>query len=186
MNKSFNCDIFAQNRVLELIKDKNIQTFVETGTYIGETAAEMAKIVSEVITFELSEERYLQSKTNLAPFSNIKLYCCDSVKWLNDNLKQLDLGPTFFFLDAHWFDYWPVRDELKAIAESKKHTNSVIMIHDFQVPDNNTLGFDSYNNQPLNYDYVKDVLQLVWPQGYKVEYNNQAVGGNRGIGYFYN
>lgn len=185
MERAFNDDAIAQNRVYRFISSKGIKTVVETGTLSGVTSRELAKIVERVISIEISEEYYNTAKSNLSGLTNVELYHSNSSQWLADNLKNRDLGTTLFFLDAHWYNYWPIRDEIKAIAESGKHSDCVIMIHDFYIPGNPHLGFDSYHGQHLNYDYIKDMLALVWPNGYTVEYNNQATGASRGIGYFY-
>jgi len=101
---------------------------------------------------------------------------------LNPNIKPLP-QPYCFYLDAHWDpNNWPLRPELQVIADFKL-ADSVIIIHDAKVPQDavpgNGLGYDSYNGQDLDYDYVKDLLAAINPN-YKIRYNEQ---GPRGILY---
>jgi predicted O-methyltransferase YrrM len=192
MERAFNGDLFAHKRVQQLIKDFGIQTFVETGTYKGETTKEICKEVPRVIAIEISDE-YLEKtrdSVNSVGAQNVEIVKGDSAKWMAEELGKRDLGPTLFFLDAHWYNYWPIRDELQAIVNSGKHANSVIMIHDFKNPDNPEMQYDEYQGKALDHEYIKDILQQLWPEGYTVEYNMEASTikpkwGKRGIAYFY-
>lgn len=72
----------------------------------------------------------------------------------------------FFYLDAHWQDDVPLAEELELIAAS--WSDPVIMIDDFQVPDDQGYGFDSYRNGlSLTLDYLPlaklPPLRLFWP-----------------------
>jgi hypothetical protein len=46
-----------------------------------------------------------------------------------------------FFLDAHWYDYWPLNDELAVVKNLKK---AIVMIDDFEGPGRPSFGFDVY------------------------------------------
>jgi hypothetical protein len=76
---------------------------------------------------------------------------------LNDliNKKIVSEQKSFFFLDAHWYDYWPLRDELKIILNLPK---CIIAIDDFQVPEHRHIRFDQYKKIKCNLSYISDLL----------------------------
>jgi hypothetical protein len=60
---------------------------------------------------------------------------------------------TFFYLDAHWYDHLPLLDEMTLILE--RMSNSVIMVDDFQVPDDPGYCYDDYGEgQVLDLRYL--------------------------------
>jgi len=96
---------------------------------------------------------------------------------------MLKIKRILFFLDAHWDDYCPLLDELKLIADN--NLEPVIAIHDFKVPDCPLLGFDSYKGQDYDFDWIKPSIEKIYPDGYVVEYNNEAEGAKRGVIFIY-
>ena len=61
--------------------------------------------------------------------------------------------PTLFYLDAHWHEYLPLRDELEIALG--QFANAVVLIDDFQVPDDPGYGFDDYGpGKTLNLEYL--------------------------------
>jgi hypothetical protein len=85
--------------------------------------------------------------------------------------------PYVFYLDAHGgYTYksdiggetWPIRDELEIIANYNLN-NSKIIIHDFKVPgfsdypDRPWWGYDSFQGQSLDYNYIKDCIFKINP-----------------------
>jgi hypothetical protein len=70
--------------------------------------------------------------------------------------------------------------EIKAIG--KVCTFPVIVIHDFKV---NGLGYDTYNGQELDFDYILPALKECYPDGFSYEYNKQAEGARRGVIFIY-
>jgi hypothetical protein len=61
----------------------------------------------------------------------------------------------FFYLDAHWENYWPLRDEIMIIKNLKK---SVIVIDDFQIPNHPNFGYDFYNGKPCGIQLLEDLI----------------------------
>jgi hypothetical protein len=85
-------------------------------------------------------------------------------------------------LDAHWQDYWPLLNELKEIA--KTHNNTCcIVIDDFQVP-NRPFKYDSYKNQPLNLQYVKQELKNIYTSPFSF-YNDKTTRQPTAVGKLY-
>ena len=62
----------------------------------------------------------------------------------------------FFYLDAHSDDY-PLADEIIYIFNNYK--NFVMLIDDFQVPNDDGYGYDSYRGKKLNLNFIKTYLQ---------------------------
>src|SRR3990167_5531269 len=173
-------DPLAVKEFERLVEQYKFKAVVETGTYHAESAICFARYVPAVYTMELNPEHFKVAKTNiaLAGYKNkINLFLYDSADWLRHFLAIVP-SPACFYLDAHWNDYWPILDELKAL---KGRTKDVVIIHDFQVPGKD-FQFDTYKGQALNYDYVKADLMNVNPD-FRIKYNEEAEGNRVGILY---
>lgn len=91
---------------------------------------------------------------------------------------------TLFFLDAHWGSHCPLKDELKVIA--KHGLRPVIAIHDFYVPGEHGLAFDSYNGQALTFDWLGPVFDEIYgANGYHYYYNSEAESTEIKVGIIY-
>jgi hypothetical protein len=105
-----------------LVSSFGIKNFVETGTYLGQTAIEAQQYFSKVFTIEYSKEVYEKTKINLEKYDNIQSIWGDSRVELNQLIPQLN-EPSLFWLDAHWSggntygknDECPLIEELKII-----------------------------------------------------------------------
>ena len=80
----------------------------------------------------------------------------------------------FFYLDAHWGPYWPLRDELQAILTLDR---CIVVVDDFEVPGQPKFGFDMYQGVPCNMAVIADLLE-----GHRVEvfYPFRSNRDNRG------
>jgi hypothetical protein len=121
--------------VLLIKNNKNISTFVETGTYFGGTAFWASEHFEKVITFENSEKLFQQAKERYGYIENIQFVFGDSRSEL-PHIVQILTGPAIFWLDSHWSggetfgsnDECPLIAELEIIANSNvKH---VLLIDD--------------------------------------------------------
>ena len=182
--ESFNRDMIVADTVVQLVKDLNIDCIVETGTYAGKTTAFLAEEFPslELYTAEVQFETFLIAEKNLKQFSNCKQFCGSSEQILEKLLPTLTGKRVLFYLDAHWQDYWPLLDELKEIA--KTHNNTCcIVIDDFQVP-NRPFKYDSYKNQPLNLQYVKQELKNIYTSPFSF-YNDKTTRQPTAVGKLY-
>ena len=162
------------NWTLNIAQKFNLTTFLETGTYKGESAKIVSQYFQKVITIENNHDNYKDAVYNLKDVINCKPYFGNSPEIMNIVLEEYS-NNTFFFLDAHWDEYWPILDELKIIKNKK--IKPVIAIHDFFVPDENKqakFGFDSYNNQPLDINYIKNALNEIYDGIFKVKYSSTS------------
>lgn len=169
---------------LELKQKLNLTKFLETGTYHGGTSKIISNYFDKIITIENDKSNYEIAKLNLNDTKNCDLYIGNSPEIMD---KVIDVGDDsiFFFLDAHWEEYWPLIDELKVIKN--KNLKPVIAIHDFYVPGidgNAKFGFDSYYNQPLNFDYIKNSIENIYGNDYEIQYSTSSTT-NSGVIYIY-
>ena len=164
-----------------LVKKHKIKTIIETGTYLGGTTARLATLVDKVVTIEsdpVNQKKAYFERLNKLP--NVHSILAHSQDCLGQVIA-LNQSPFLLFLDAHWEKACPLLDELNLIAEAK--IKPVILIHDFYVPDRPELGFDSYNGQRFDFDWIKDSLQMIYGKSYTYHYNDKADGAMRGVIY---
>jgi hypothetical protein len=110
--------------------------FVESGTFMGQTAKRAAAYFKTVHTIELSQALYQANLPGLKPYGNIKPY------WGDSGVNLISLLPKIkekivFWLDGHYsgggtakgITNTPILAELEAIKKSGI-TNSIILIDD--------------------------------------------------------
>ncbi|CCB89207.1 class I SAM-dependent methyltransferase [Simkania negevensis] len=144
-----------------LVKEFGIEIVVETGTYRGFTTAFFSTISKEVHTIEVVEEIYEETKGALKGRSNITFHLGSSDLVLKDLLPSLKSKPVLFYLDAHWYDKWPLRQELEEISKTHKD-HCVIVIDDFKVPGRKDIPYDKYKKNECSIDYIYENLQKVF------------------------
>ena len=114
--------------IVLLLKEKfNINTFVEAGTFYGNTAVWASSCFFEVITIEYSKELYQNSVSNFGDIKNINFIYGDSRSHINQIITKLD-QVAIFWLDSHWCgedsygenDQCPIIEEINIINHSIK------------------------------------------------------------------
>ncbi|MDQ3623233.1 MAG: hypothetical protein M3463_12190 [Verrucomicrobiota bacterium] len=118
----------------DLISTFDFQQIFETGTWTGDTTAYMAETSKlPVSSTELSHRFHALAKIRLADFERITLENLDSRRFIEKLIKDSNLtsARSFFYLDAHWYDDLPLKEEVDLIAQH--WDQSVIMVDDFQV-----------------------------------------------------
>jgi hypothetical protein len=117
---------------------RQYSNFVETGTYLGETAAAMSGLYRKVYTVEIHEDLARKAAARFAGSGNVKSYHGDSAKVLPEIIAELD-GPAVFWLDAHYSGpktgkagsrETPIEEELSIIFESSPMAEHLIFIDD--------------------------------------------------------
>jgi hypothetical protein len=74
---------------------------IETGTYYGDGALDLAKFFRTVHTIELSPKWHEFASRRLAEFKNVTCHLGDSAEVLARILPEIN-EPVLFYLDAHW------------------------------------------------------------------------------------
>lgn len=190
--QGFEGDIYIEQELEKLCDQFKVIRIIETGTFIGGTTLKLSKL-RPVYTIEINEEYYLKAEQNIKDLKAES--SCDITQYLGDTVEVLKVivpdaknGRSLFYLDAHWYNYCPLLEELKIIAtQLKSKLKPVIVIHDFQVPNRFDLGYDEYNGQPFNIHWIKNSLDAVYGEGkYDYHYNTEnSTGAKRGLIYIY-
>jgi hypothetical protein len=113
-----------------------LRTFVETGTFFGDSTAAVAPHVERAVTIELSPELAARARQRFAGDSKIEVLEGDSGRLLPEILAELR-EPALFWLDGHYSagitargdEDTPVRRELRAILDHDVKSH-VILIDD--------------------------------------------------------
>ena len=172
-----------------IIKKNNIKLILETGTYLGSSTKVMAEFGSDITihTVEVNREYYNKSVQYLKGINNAIIHFGSSVDVMDKLLgnQHFQSTPFFWFCDSHWGSNNPLLQELNLFY--KYNLKPIIAIHDFKVP-GTTLGYDSYNGQDYQLDWIKPSLDRIYgDNGYNIQYNDEktAIGAKRGIIYVF-
>lgn len=155
----FNNQRFRQRIFFDLLYYFPIKAIVETGTFRGTTTALFGATSLPVYTAEINPLYFAYAKMRfLFNRANIHQYQSDSRSFLGELSEDSSVakGNAFFYLDAHWGEDLPLREELDIIFS--KWISPIVMIDDFQVPDSD-YAFDDYGpGKALNIDYIEPVV----------------------------
>ncbi len=129
-----------------------IHSFIETGTYAGNTTAEASKIFKEVHSIEIWEPLYRAAQRRFALSSNVTLYLGDTTTRLKEMIENSS-PKRLYWLDAHCSGggtggvpgFSPILDELDQILSCKGEMDSIILIDDLR----GMCHCDSRTNLPL-------------------------------------
>lgn len=133
---------------------------IETGTHIGTTALYLHKKSGlPVYTVENDQRRGMHAKVKLLRFRKIHVFLEESKSFLKKLIKILPTinNQLFFYLDAHWDDKMPIKEELQIIFGNWK--NSIVMVDDFAVPGDTGYGYQEWSDgKTLCLEYLKDII----------------------------
>ena len=87
--------------ILNLAKQNNIKTFIETGTYLGETINSVKDYFDEIYSFEISKELVDLANKRFNKCKNIKIIIGDSGEKMPELLKNINTK-IIFWLDGHY------------------------------------------------------------------------------------
>lgn len=181
-------DKFAYQEFTKLIEKFNVKKIIETGTYYGWSSIKLSEFNIPVFTIEYSKENYNIAEKNIneKKINNIKLILGSSPDILKEIIMEGEEN-LLLFLDAHWYDYWPIHDELRVCIEKK--IKPIIVIHDFFVPDgkgSSKFGFDKYKTQNLDFDYIKNhIVELYGENNFEYHYTEHIDTVDSGLIYIY-
>lgn len=171
-----------QLMVREIIASLNPVSIVETGTFRGTTTRFLANLTkSSVHTVESNRQYFLFAKWSLSAMKNVKITQLDSVSFLEKFAMEnrSEEGTIFFYLDAHWYDYLPLRNELEIIFGT--FNNAVVLIDDFEVPTDSGYTFDDYGpGKRLDLTYLAPVSKYDFLIYFPSLPSEQESGAKRG------
>lgn len=116
----------------------NICSFIETGTYAGDTTAVASKVFDEVYSIEIYEPLYKRAKDRFRDSLNVKLYLGDTCNILKQVINDSS-SRRLYWLDAHSSGggtggepgFSPILDELNQIYQFQDD-DCVILIDDLR------------------------------------------------------
>jgi len=117
----------------------------ETGSFLGATTAFMAGLgIGHVFSCEMQAYNHRYAARRLRTATNATVVNLESRSFLSTFLPCYcrDESVVLFYLDAHWEEDLPLLDELAIIARHVRRP--VVMVDDFEVPDDPGYGFDDY------------------------------------------
>lgn len=172
----FGCKMNAPHPIKMLViksylKKFNLNTFVETGTFMGDTLGFIAETGCNCFSIELSDEFYKMALKRFKGQANVQLIHGDSGEQLPKFISDLK-SPAIFWLDGHYSagntaigeEHTPISKEVKAVLAHpvKEH---VILIDDARC-------FDGTNNYP----YLDELLLFIRQDGnYEVEVSTDII-----------
>jgi hypothetical protein len=154
----FNGQKFRQKIFFDICFLFDINAIVETGTYKGTTTELFAATSIPVFSTEIEDRNYSYSRMKfLFKKSGANIYNLDSRIFLKKVFEKLDPKKvTFFYLDAHWKEDLPLREEIEIIFS--RWEKPIVMIDDFKVP-SKEYEYDDYgSNKTLEVEYIKDII----------------------------
>lgn len=95
-------NILEKPKIIEFYRQKyNAQTFIETGTFLGDTVDFFKDKFHKIYSIELSHDLAAKAKYIFAEYENIEIVEGNSNVILPKLLQQTK-GPTLFWLDGHY------------------------------------------------------------------------------------
>jgi hypothetical protein len=155
----FGFDIHFALEIDYLIKSYNVDCFFETGTNSGDTTEYLCKTYPHlnIVSCETNLDYFKFAKKRLQNYKNVYLFNESSeavIAKLNQKFQM-----TLYYLDAHWNDYWPLKDEIKNIDKG------LICVSDFYNPYQELTnldveyGYDTYQNISCDVNLLNGVIQ---------------------------
>lgn len=142
-----------------ILEKCSIRRVIETGTFLAATTKWFAEFGIPVESAELNPHFAAAARRRLRRSPHVTIHTGNSTDVLR---TIIDRGPdfserVFFYLDAHWHDYLPLRDEVELVL--KHYREPVILIDDFQVPHDPGYGFDDYGaGKRICVEYIAPAL----------------------------
>ena len=141
----------------QIIFAANIERIVETGTFRGTTTEWFAQFGLPVESVEIAPRHHAFSVARLSKFKNVEIVLDSSIAFLKSRIVRGRVAPDapqLFYLDAHWKNHFPLREELELIFNY--YTNAIVLVDDFNVADDPDYAYDNYGpDKAATLEYVK-------------------------------
>ena len=151
-------DYIKQNTIIKYIKAHKVRTFVETGTYYGDTLDRVSKYVDKAYSVEIEKKFYENALIRFKKNKKIELLHGDSGRKISNILGKIS-DRTAFWLDGHYNNIkeseigqiTPIYLELDAIY-SHNIKNHILLIDDSRL-------FIGSNGYPVLEDLKKYIYK---------------------------
>lgn len=128
--------------VRALARAVDFDRVLETGTYRGTSTEFFAAVFgTPVDTVEGNLRNFTFSSRRLGAQPKVTVHLGDSRSFLR-SLSATSSEAVFIYLDAHWEEDLPLREELEIIRAT--WPRAVVMVDDFQVPGDSGYTYDDY------------------------------------------
>lgn len=125
----------SRELVLGLRDAFDVRSFVETGTYLGDTLAQLHADFASLHSIELNRDYHARAVARFAGQPKIHLINADSASGLQHVLRDLPAEPALIWLDAHYSggdtargqSNTPVTSELRAILAHPKRSDLILI-----------------------------------------------------------
>lgn len=180
----FNGQEVRKSIFYDIVENAGLKAIVETGSYVGTTTEHFARTNLPTFSIEGNKRYYGYAKARLRKFKNIKLYFGDSREKLSLLLRRELAGivreSLFFYLDAHWNEDLPLREEIEIIFTAC--SSAIVMVDDFKVPEDAGYNYDDYGvGKSLELDYLSDAIdRCQLAVFFPVKPSDQETGKKRG------
>jgi len=123
----FGFDITVALQVDYLVRHLACDALIETGCFVGDTTDYLSATYPDlpVITCDVQPKFAAITQHRLASRANVEITVASSPAVVAAACRRF--RRPFFYLDAHWYDDWPLPSELRAI------THGMICIDDFHI-----------------------------------------------------
>lgn len=168
-----------QQIIRDLARAIDFDEVVETGTYRGTSTEFFAHVFGKPVhTVEANPRFYEYSVWRLANYPSVAVEQGDSRAFLRRLASRGGSDrTTLFYLDAHWEQDLPLREEVEIVAAH--WGRAVIVIDDFEVPGDAGYGFDDYGpGKRLTAEYLPDLSG--WTVAYPSAASRDETGVRRG------
>jgi predicted O-methyltransferase YrrM len=160
----------------DIVRRVSFKYVVETGTYRGVTTQFLADVSGLPIHSCERAPRYFEYSRRRLANRDVHLELADSRAFLSQLHVEL---PALFYLDAHWGDQLPLRDEVAIIAQ--RWNAAVVVIDDFRVKGDDGYGYDDYGpGRVLDESLLPMQYLSNWVLAYPALGSDAETGARRG------
>jgi hypothetical protein len=170
--------------VKELVLAMRPVALVETGSHRGTTTAFLCGLGLPVHTVEVKAQLYFYVHHRFRRDARVEVAHGDSREYLRKLATRSDFPKVrvLFYLDAHFDAHWgedlPLREELRIIR--RNWGESIVIIDDFEVPDDSGYGFDDYGPGralSLSCQPIEELeYRIFWPRARAAEETGERRG----------
>ncbi len=167
--------------VRQIAAKVDVRLVIETGSFRGYSTRFFARAFKcPVWTVEANPRWHAHTRARLALSRRVTVTHGDSRECLRALTKQADRGDVVFaYLDAHWEQDVPLREEIALIAST--WPRAVVMIDDFQVPGDPGYEYDDWGPGIRFTAELLETCDLIgWTVLYPTLPSNEETGRARG------